>query len=243
MAKLFGGTLFWRRTSTEIVAVHGNEVGTGVKEEDSCWENPFQTLASWMDQEGRVSQASVNGKSIRSSPVCCIWQNIFTFFSGFEVSDQTSTVVRKDWERSRVLPTILSKVRKGAVQRKGQTEFWRRGQTKENFVLLSFADFAVLTNVQPWQAGLVRSLGKSRQTWRGRPSPKRVTVHCPIHSKLWEVLKIGSESHQSSQGEGEGRGCQGRRRGEACTWPCPPGQGWPGTPEVCSFYIFGEENK
>ena len=55
-------------------------VGTGVKEEDSCWENPFQTLASWMDQEGRVSQASVNGKSIRSSPVCCIWENIFTFF-------------------------------------------------------------------------------------------------------------------------------------------------------------------
>ena len=55
-------------------------VGKGVKEEDSCWENPFQTLASWMDQEGRVSQASVNGKSIRSSPVCCIWENIFTFF-------------------------------------------------------------------------------------------------------------------------------------------------------------------
>ena len=133
---------------------------------------------------------------------------------------------------------MLSKVRKGAVWRKGQTEFWRRGQTKENFVLLSFADFAVLTNVQPWQAGLVRSLGKSRQTWRGRPSPKRVTVHCPIHSKLWELLNIGGESHQSSQEEGEVRDCQGRRRGEACTWQCPPGQGWPDTPEVLYSYVL-----
>ena len=56
---------------------------------------------------------------------CAVYEKIFLLFfsSGFEVFDQTSTVVRKDWERSRVLRTVLSKVRKGAVRRKGQTEF------------------------------------------------------------------------------------------------------------------------